>query len=78
MTKDALDKARLVSPQYGIVTRVNKEVGEMAMGGMFSLDVLMIIADLSKMEGIVDVNENDVVSISIGDTTEIEIKDIGL
>ncbi|GIS72698.1 MAG: hypothetical protein CM1200mP10_22750 [Candidatus Neomarinimicrobiota bacterium] len=45
----------------------------MAMGGMFSLDVLMIIADLSKMEVIVDVNENDVVSISIGDTTEIEI-----
>jgi HlyD family secretion protein len=40
---------------------------------MFSLDVLMIIADLSKMEVIVDVNENDVVSISIGDTTEIEI-----
>ena len=73
VTKDALDKARLVSPQNGIVTRVNKEVGEMAMGGMFSLDVLMIIADLSKMEVIVDVNENDVVSISIGDTTEIEI-----
>ena len=73
VTKDALDKARLVSPQNGIVTRVNKEAGEMAMGGMFSLDVLMIIADLSKMEVIVDVNENDVVSISIGDTTEIEI-----
>ncbi|MEC7934869.1 MAG: hypothetical protein VX922_01610, partial [Candidatus Neomarinimicrobiota bacterium] len=46
---------------------------EMAMGGMFSLDVLMIIADLSRMEVIVDVNENDVVSISIGDTSEIEI-----
>ena len=45
----------------------------MAMGGMFSLDVLMIIADLSRMEVIVDVNENDVVSISIGDTSEIEI-----
>jgi len=73
VTKDALDKARLVSPQNGIVTKINKEAGEMAMGGMFSLDVLMIIADLSKMEVIVDVNENDVVSISVGDTTEIEI-----
>ena len=73
VSQDALDKARLVSPQNGIVTRINKEVGEMAMGGMFSLDVLMIIADLSRMEVIVDVNENDVVSISIGDTSEIEI-----
>ena len=33
----------------------------------------MIIADLSRMEVIIDVNENDVVSVSIGDTTEIEI-----
>ena len=73
VSQDALDKARLVSPQNGIVTKINKEVGEMAMGGMFSLDVLMIIADLSRMEVIVDVNENDVVSISIGDTSEIEI-----
>jgi HlyD family secretion protein len=73
VSQDALDKARLVSPQNGIVTRISKEVGEMAMGGMFSLDVLMIIADLSRMEVIVDVNENDVVSISIGDTSEIEI-----
>ena len=73
VSQDALDKARLVSPQNGIVTRINKEAGEMAMGGMFSLDVLMIIADLSRMEVSVDVNEYDVVSISIGDTSEIEI-----
>jgi len=33
----------------------------------------MIIADLNRMEVIVDVNENDVVSVSQGDTTEIEI-----
>ena len=71
--RDDLDKARITAPQNGIVTRINKEAGEMAMGGMFSLDVLMIIADLSRMEVIVDVNENDVVSISIGDTSEIEI-----
>jgi len=73
IVQDILDKARLVSPQNGIVTKINKEIGEMAMGSMFSLDVLMIIADLNKMEVIVDVNENDVISISIGDTTDIEI-----
>ena len=71
--KDDLDKARIVAPQNGIVTAVNKEVGEMAVGGMFQAEVLMIIADLNRMEVIVDVNENDVVSVSLGDTTEIEI-----
>ncbi len=71
--KDDLDKARIVAPQDGIVTAVNKEVGEMAVGGMFQAEVLMIIADLNRMEVIVDVNENDVVSVNLGDTTEIEI-----
>lgn len=71
--KDELDKARMMSPQNGIVTAINKEIGEMALGGMFSADILMIIADLNRMEVIVDVNENDVVAVSKGDTTEIEI-----
>ena len=71
--KDELDKARIMSPQDGIVTKIYKEVGEMAVGGMFQADNLMIIADLSRMEVIIDVNENDVVSVAIGDTTGIEI-----
>ena len=71
--KDELDRARISSPHNGIVTTINKEVGEMALGGMFQAEVLMIIADLSRMEVIIDVNENDVVSISKGDTAEIEI-----
>ena len=45
----------------------------MALGGMFNPGVLMTIADLSYMEVLVDVNENDVVTIDVGDTTEIEI-----
>ena len=45
----------------------------MAVGGMFNPGVLMTVADLSRMEVEVDVNENDVVNIAIGDTTEIEI-----
>ena len=46
---------------------------EMAVGGMFNPGVLMTVADLSRMEVEVDVNENDVVNIDIGDTSEIEI-----
>jgi HlyD family secretion protein len=62
-----------MAPQSGTVAKIYKEVGEMALGSMFQADVLMIVADLSKMEVVVDVNENDVVSVAISDTAEIEI-----
>ena len=71
--EDELSKTRLTAPKYGIVTSLTKEEGEMALGGMFNPGVLMTVADLSHMEVLVDVNENDVVNIDIGDTTEIEI-----
>ena len=71
--EDELSKTRLTAPKYGIVTSITKEEGEMAVGGMFNPGVLMTVADLSRMEVEVDVNENDVVNIGIGDTTEIEI-----
>ena len=71
--EDELSKTRLMAPKYGIVTSLTKEVGEMAVGGMFNPGVLMTVADLSRMEVEVDVNENDVVNIDIGDTSEIEI-----
>jgi len=71
--EDELSKTRIMAPKYGIVTSLTKEVGEMAVGGMFNPGVLMTVADLSRMEVEVDVNENDVVNIDIGDTSEIEI-----
>jgi HlyD family secretion protein len=71
--EDQLSKTRIVAPQSGTVAKITKEVGEMALGSMFQADVLMIVADLSRMEVLVDVNENDVVSVAVGDTSEIEI-----
>jgi len=71
--EDELSKTRITAPQAGVVTKINKEVGEMALGSVFQADVLMTIADLSRMEVVVDVNENDVVSVAEGDTAEIEI-----
>ena len=71
--EDELSKTRLTAPKYGVVTSITKEEGEMAVGGMFNPGVLMTIADLGRMEVEVDVNENDVVNIEIGDSSEIEI-----
>ncbi len=71
--EDELAKTRILSPQEGTVTMVNKELGEMALGSIFQADVLMMVSDLNRMEVVVDVNENDVVSVMVGDTSEIEI-----
>ncbi|MBC8323759.1 MAG: efflux RND transporter periplasmic adaptor subunit [Candidatus Marinimicrobia bacterium] len=71
--EDELSKLKMTAPTNGIVTRINIEVGEMAVGSMFQAATLMTIADLTKLEVDVDVNENDVVSILLGDTTEIEV-----
>ena len=70
---DNYNKTIMFAPMSGTVTLVNKEVGEMALGSAFSRDIIMVIADLNEMEVLVDVNENDVVDVSLGDTTEIEI-----
>ena len=70
---DQLSKTRLHSDMDGIVTKLNKEQGEIALGAQFQEDVIMIVADLSRMEAAIEVDENDVINISIGDTAEIEI-----
>jgi len=71
--KDDLDKTMLVVPESGVVTKINKEVGEMALGSTFQADVLLVISDLSMMEVVVEVDETDVVDIELLDPVEIEV-----
>lgn len=71
--EDALDKTILRAPMKGIIIRKNKEVGEMALGSQFQADMILGLADLSKMEASIEVNENDIVKVSVEDTCEVEI-----
>lgn len=71
--EDDLIKTRIYSPFNGIVTKLNKEVGEIALGSMFQADVIMIVSDLAKMEVLSEIDENDVVLVTEGDTTDIEV-----
>ena len=71
--KDDLAKTVIYSPMDGIVSQLNKKVGEMAMGSQFTLDVIMVVADLSKMLAETEIDENDVVSISFTDSSRIAI-----
>jgi len=71
--QDDLSKTRIFSPMKGVVSQMNKESGEMVLGASFQEDVIMVLADLSKMEAEVEVDENDVVDVSLGDQVSIEI-----
>jgi len=71
--KDNLAKTTIVSPMDGTVSQLNKKEGEMAMGSQFTLDVIMVVADLTKMLAETEIDENDVVSVAVGDTAEIAV-----
>lgn len=71
--KDALEWTVLSTPIDGVVTLKNKEVGEMALGSQFQEDVILQVADLTEMESRIEVNENDIIHVKLGDSTEVEI-----
>jgi HlyD family secretion protein len=71
--KDDLSKTTIYSPMSGTVSTLNKEVGEIALGSQFQEDVIMIISDLTEMEAQVNVDENDIVNVSLNDSATVEI-----
>lgn len=74
---EAAENLRLTnvySPVSGIVSNLLVEKGERVVGTQQMAGTEMLtIADLSRMEVRVDVNENDIVRLSKGDTTIIEV-----
>ncbi|MEI7812810.1 MAG: efflux RND transporter periplasmic adaptor subunit [Ignavibacteria bacterium] len=69
-----LYKTTIYSPMNGTISQLNVELGERVLGSGFSQGTdIMTVADLSKMEADVEVDENDVVLISVGDTAKIQI-----
>ena len=75
--KDAnenLLKTTIYSPMTGVISSLKMQKGERVSGSGFMQGTeIMTVADLSSMEARVDVGENDIVLIAIGDTTKIEI-----
>lgn len=71
--RDNLSKTTIYAPMAGTISALHKEVGEIALGSQFQEDVIMIVSDLSIMEALVDVDENDVVKIGLGDSATVEI-----
>lgn len=76
--EDQLSKTTIHSPMDGTVTKLNVELGERVLGSFYSQGTdIMTVSDLNNMEASVDVDENDVVLVSIGDTAKIKIDAFG-
>jgi len=71
--QDDLSKTTIYAPMAGTISELNKEVGEIALGSQFQEDVIMVISNLAGMEALVNVDENDIVSVSVGDSALIEV-----
>jgi len=63
----------IYAPMSGTISDLNKEQGEIAIGSQFQEDIILIVADLSAMEALVNVDENDIVNIAIGQQAEVEV-----
>lgn len=69
-----LVKTSIYAPMSGTVSMLLVELGERVAGtGMMAGTDMLRIADLSRMEAQVEVNENDIPRVKLGDTATIEI-----
>lgn len=71
---EMLTKTSIFAPMSGTVSMLLVELGERVAGtNLMAGTELLRVADLSRMEAQVQVNENDIVRVSLGDTALIEV-----
>src|SRR6266566_1425692 len=76
--RDQLSKTTIYSPIDGTVTILNSKLGERIVAtNQFAGTEVMRVADLGHMEARVDVNENDVVNVKVGDKATVKVDAYG-
>src|SRR5438046_1614221 len=76
--RDQLSKTTIYSPIDGTVTVLNSKLGERVVAtNQFAGTEVLRVADLSSMQAQVDVNENDVVNVKVGDKAVVTIDAYG-
>lgn len=72
--EENLVKTTIYAPMDGIISKLSVERGERVVGTSQMAGTEMLrIANLAEMEVLVDVNENDIVRLSMGDTATIDV-----
>ena len=69
-----LIKTTVYSPMMGTVSSLSVELGERVVGAnMMTGTEVLRVADLNRMEVVVEVNENDIIRVKLGDTAKVEV-----
>ena len=72
--KENLAKTKIYAPKNGTISRLNVEIGERVVGtAQMSGTEILSLANLNEMEVVVEVNENDILNVEIGDKVDIEV-----
>lgn len=72
--KDNLGRTTIYAPADGTISMLNVELGERVLGTQqMSGTEILRVANLNNMEVEVDVNENDIVKINVGDSAKVEV-----
>lgn len=75
---EQVSKTTLTSPMDGVITQLNVHLGDRVLGSGYSQGTnMMTVADLTSMEAVVNVDENDIVMVSKGDTADVTIDAYG-
>ena len=70
-----LGRTTLVSPMNGVISSLSVKKGERVSGNSFTVGTeMMRVAEMSTMEVRVDVGENDIVKVTIGDSADVEVE----
>ena len=69
-----LSRTTIVAPMDGVISSLKVKKGESVAGSSFNVGTeMMTVSDMSGIEVRVDVGENDIVKINIGDTADVEV-----
>jgi HlyD family secretion protein len=69
-----LSRTTLIAPMNGVISSLSVKKGERVAGNSFALGTeMMRVADMTIMEVRVNVGENDIVKVNIGDSADVEV-----
>src|SRR5260221_987412 len=69
-----LSRTTLTAPMNGVISSLKVKKGERVAGNSFNVGTeMMTVADMNVLEVRVDVGENDIVKVNIGDSVDVEV-----
>ncbi len=72
--RTSLSRTTITAPTDGIISQLNVEAGELVVGTIQMTGTeMMRLANFSSMEVQVEVSENDILRVTVGDTADIEV-----